>query len=442
MANFSKFGFILATLGSSIGLGHIWRFPYMAGSNGGGAFVILYLFLTFTVGVSMLLVDMIIGNRGKKDMVSCYEQLSPKPMKFWKVSAILLIGGPLILSFYAVVLGWIFYYLFVVSFDLPLNLDYSQAQFAHLRDNSLWWQILGFSVCLFLTAWIVCKGIKNGIEKLNFVLMPLLFIIFIGLLIYAMGMPSFGRAFDFMFAFHPEKINLGVIFASLGQVFFSLSLGVGTIVTYAAFTKSNENLLKSSLWVVIPGILISLIAGLMIFTFIFAYGGKPEEGAGLVFVSLPLIFGKMGLVGNVIAILFFCALIFAGITSTVSLLEPVVLYLINRFGFKRLSATFWTSLFVYIIGLLVIFSIDSHYADRLTFFDKSFFDWVDFVTSSILMPLGGLCSVVFLGWFLGRKKAYEFSKHFFGQKLFKIWFFIVKYIAPLVILAILLLHFK
>ncbi|PAF47957.1 sodium-and chloride-dependent transporter [Helicobacter sp. 12S02232-10] len=442
MANFSKFGFILATLGSSIGLGHIWRFPYMAGSNGGSAFVMLYLFLTLTVGVSMLLADMIIGNQGQKDMVSCYERLDKTRYKFWKISGIFLIGGPIILSFYAVVLGWVLYYLFVVSFDLPLSLEYSKSQFANLRDQSIFWQVGGFSICLFLTAWIVSRGIKDGIEKLNFVLMPLLFVIFIGLLIYAMFMPSFNRAFDFMFEFHPEKIDLNVIIASLGQVFFSLSLGVGTIITYASFTKRNENLLKSSLWVVIPGILISLIAGLMIFTFIFEYGGTPEEGAGLVFVSLPLIFGKMGLAGNVISVLFLCALAFAGITSTVSLLEPFVLFLINRFNFGRLGATFLVSFIVYVIGLLVIFSLDKGYANSLTFFDRDIFGWTDFITSSVLMPLGGLFSVIFVGWVIGKQRVYECSKHFLSKRMFEVWFFIVRFIAPLVILVILILHFK
>ncbi|PAF42658.1 sodium-dependent transporter [Helicobacter sp. 11S03491-1] len=437
MSHFSKFGFILATLGSSIGLGHIWRFPYMVGASGGSAFVALYLFLTLTIGISMLVADMVIGNQGKKDMVSCYEELDPTPKKPWRISGICLIGGPLILSFYAVVLGWVLYYLLVVSFELPGTLQEAQGQFLELSSQSIGWQISGFSICLFLSAYIICFGIKNGIEKLNLVLMPLLFVIFIGLLIYAMSMPSFGRAFNFMFAFEPEKITLKIIVASLGQVFFSLSLGVGTIVTYAAFTRKNENLLKSALWVVIPGILISLVAGLMIFTFMFEYGGQPQEGAGLVFVSLPLVFAKMGLVGNVVSILFLVALIFAGITSTVSLLEPFVFYLIERFNFGRVGATCLVTIAVYMIGLLVIFSLSKNYATILTFWQRNIFDWIDFVTSSIIMPLGGLLSVVFVGWVIGKNRVYQFSKHFLSKKMFGIWFFILRYIAPLVIVIIL-----
>lgn len=436
MANFSKFGFILATLGSSIGLGHIWRFPYMTGSNGGSAFVVLYLFLTLTIGISMLLSDMVIGNRGRKNMVSCFEDLYKKNL-VTKLSGIFLLGGPIIMSFYSVVLGWVLYYLFVVSFNLPTTLLQSQQMFSDLKDSSIYWQFLGFSFCLILTSWIVCFGIKKGIEKLNFVLMPLLFIIFIGLLIYAMSMSSFGEAFKFMFDFAPEKITLKVLLESLGQVFFSLSLGVGTIITYAAFTHQKENLLKSSLWVVIPGILISLIAGLMIFTFIFEYGGSPEQGDGLVFISLPLVFRQMGISGEIISILFLVALMFAGITSTVSLIEPSVVYLMERFHIRRFFATFFVSFCVFVLGILIIFSLNTDYSATLTFLNKNIFAWADFITSSVLMPLGGLFSIVFVGYVIGRKRAYEFTKDFLSQKMFNVWFFLVRYVIPLVIIIIL-----
>ncbi|PAF54257.1 sodium-and chloride-dependent transporter [Helicobacter sp. 13S00482-2] len=437
MANFSKFGFILATLGSSIGLGHIWRFPYMTGNNGGSAFVVLYLFLTLTIGISMLLSDMIIGNRGRKNIVSCFGDLY-KNNFITKLSGIFLLGGPIILSFYSVVLGWVLYYLFVVSFQLPTTLLESQQIFTELKDYSIYWQIVGFSFCLILTSWIVCFGIKKGIEKLNFVLMPLLFIIFIGLLVYAMTIPSFMEAFKFMFDFAPEKITLKVIVESLGQVFFSLSLGVGTIITYAAFTHKNENLLKSSLWVVLPGILISLVAGLMIFTFIFEYGGSPQQGDGLVFISLPLVFGQMGITGEIISILFLVALMFAGVTSTVSLLEPSVVYLIEKFKIKRSFATLIVSGCVFIVGILIIFSLNVDYAKTLTFLNKNMFAWADFLTSSILMPLGGLFSTVFVGYVIGRKKAHEYTEHFLSVRLFKIWYFLIRYIIPVVIIVILI----
>ncbi|PAF47956.1 sodium-and chloride-dependent transporter [Helicobacter sp. 12S02232-10] len=436
MSNFSKFGFILATLGSSIGLGHIWRFPYMAGVMGGGGFVILFLFLSLTIGISMLVAEMIIGHTTRKNTTEAFKELDPSPQKRWGYAGITLIGGPFILTFYSVVLGWVLYYLFVVSFDLPQDIATSEAQFNSLLSDSIWAQIFGFSGVLGITGWVVSRGIKDGIEKLNFVLMPLLFVIFIGLLIYAMFMPSFSRAFDFMFAFRIEDITTNVLIASLGQVFFSLSLGVGIIITYSASTYKKQNLLKSAIWVVIPGILISIVAGLMIFTFVFEYGAKVSEGAGLVFVSLPLVFGKMGLAGNAISILFLCALAFAGITSTISLLEPSVMYIIDKFKLKRSSATWLITLGIYIVGLLLILSLNKHYQEGLTFFDKNLFEWADFSSSAIVMPLGGFLSVIFVGWVIGKRRVYEYSRHFLSERMFEIWFFIVRYIAPLVVIVI------
>ncbi|WP_104638880.1 sodium-dependent transporter [Helicobacter bizzozeronii] len=439
---FSKLGFILATLGSSIGLGHIWRFPYMAGSNGGGAFVLLYLGLTLSLGIAMLLADMIIGNLGRKDVVSCYQHLDTKHKKIWGFSAIFLLGGPLILSFYTVVLGWVFYYLIKVSFNLPPSLAASQEAFSHLSSEDLFWQILGFSVWLWLTVWIVSKGIKEGIERLSLWLMPLLFLVFIGLLIFAMTLPSFSQAMHYMFVFDASKISLKVFLDALGQMFFSLSLGVGTITTYAAFTKSDENLLGSSLWVVLPGIAISLIAGLMIFTFIFNFNGEPSQGVGLVFISLPLIFYQMGLAGSIIASLFFLALIFAGITSTVSMLEPVALYLMNHLKWSRPKACFLVGLGIYLVGILVILSIHKDYASALTFGGKNIFDWADFSASSVLMPLGGLFSVVFLGWVLDQKRIYKASKRFLTRLGFQVWIFGVRFVAPVVMILILFLQLK
>ncbi|AFI05340.1 sodium-dependent transporter [Helicobacter cetorum] len=442
MGKFSKLGFILATLGSSIGLGHIWRFPYMVGTNGGSAFVLLYLALTLTLGIAMLLVDMVIGSLGKKDVVSNYENLDLKHKKYYKFTSIFLLGGPLILSFYAVVLGWVLYYLFVITFDLPKDLEQAKMQFSLLQNGSLTWQVVGFSACLFPTIWFVSKGIKEGIEKLSVVLMPLLFVIFIGLLIYAMTLESLPKALRYLFSFEIQKIDFKVFMDALGQMFFSLSLGVGTIITYSAFTPEKENLLKSSLYIVLPGILISLIAGVMIFTFVFEYHVDVAQGPGLVFVSLPLIFAEMGMSGQIISLFFFLALAFAGITSTVSLLEPLVLYLINRFGFSRIKASLLIGIIVYILGILVILSIDERYTQILSLANKNFFAWIDFITSSLLMPLGGLFSVLFFGWVLSKQRIFLATKHFFNENTFKMWHFSVRFIAPVVILAIFILQFK
>ncbi len=442
MGKFSKLGFILATLGSSIGLGHIWRFPYMVGHNGGSAFVLLYLVLTLSLGVAMLLVEMLIGNLGKKDVVSNYQILDPKRKKYYSFTSFFILGGPLILSFYAVVLGWVLYYLFIVTFDLPKDLEQAKMQFSMLQNGSLIWPVIGFSACLLPTIWFVSRGIEEGIEKLNVVLMPLLFVIFIGLLIYAMTLESMPKALRFLFNFEIQKIDFKVVMDALGQMFFSLSLGVGTIITYSAFTPKKENLFKSSLLIVLPGILISLIAGVMIFTFVFEYHADVSQGPGLVFISLPLTFAKMGMSGQIVSLFFFMALVFAGITSTVSLIEPLALYLINRFNFSRLQASLWIGIVVYVLGVLVILSMNERYAKFLSFAHRSVFGWLDFITSSFLMPLGGLFSVLFVGWILNKKRSFLATKHFFNTNAFKAWHFSVRFIAPVVILAIFVLQFK
>ncbi|HCD73727.1 MAG TPA: sodium-and chloride-dependent transporter, partial [Helicobacter sp.] len=325
MNHFSKIGFILAALGSSIGLGHIWRFPYVAGTNGGGAFVLLYLVLALSLGIAMLIGEMLIGNRGGgANAVKSYENLDVSSSKKWRLAGFTLIGGPIILSFYAIVLGWVFYYLFMVSFNLPENMQDSQTIFNTLYTNGFVPQTLGLLFVMGITALVISRGVKKGIEALNLILTPLLFIIFFGLLLYAMSMDSFSKALHFMLSFDineaKKALTLNVFIDSLGQVFFSLSLGVGIIITYAASSQSNQNLLKSALWVVLSGILIAIMAGLMIFTFVYEYNGEVGGDAGLIFITLPVMLSHLGIWGNVIAFLFLIAFSFAGITSAISLL--------------------------------------------------------------------------------------------------------------------------
>ncbi|WP_299326342.1 sodium-dependent transporter [uncultured Helicobacter sp.] len=459
MGKFSKIGFVLATLGSSIGLGHIWRFPYMTGQMGGGAFILLFFVLALSIGVSLLVADMIIGNKGRSDVVGCFEALDSHPKKPWRFVGIAIIGGPLILSFYAVILGWILYYFFAISFQLPSTMELSKFNFMELMVSHVWYQILGFSAVLGVTALIVSFGVKDGIEKLNLVLMPLLFIIFIGLLVYAMFQPSFMQAVHFLFGFRYEDLNGRVLVEAMAQMFFSLSLGVGTIVTYAAVSPSNQNLLKSSLWVVIPGIAISLIVGLIIFTFFFGYEGVLEKGGDggmdLVFISLPLIFAEFGAVGQFLCFAFLGALIFAGITSTISLLEPSVFYFTQRYKVSRIKASLAISAIVFVLGLLAIdsfraFYIGKHFTPEFypalvaavgemsrAFSNNTFF-FLDMITAKVIMPLSALASIIFLGYAMKTQRVREFTQGFLSPLSFAIWYAIIRYVAPFVIVAVFL----
>nr|WP_300731692.1 sodium-dependent transporter [uncultured Helicobacter sp.] len=457
MNHFNKIGFIMATLGSSIGLGHIWRFPYMAGENGGGAFVIFYLILAISIGVSMLIAEMLLGNIARSNPLDNYvildklnalppsqnhnehnavdskDKSAKKSLMWLGINAI---SGPIVLSFYAVVMGWILYYLIFVSFTLPQNIDEAKAVFDNLRSQSLWWQSLCFFGIVIFSAFIVSRGIKSGIERLNLVLMPLLFVIFIALLIYAMNLEEFSQSWHFMFAFEPHKIPFNTFVESLGQVFFSLSLGVGTIATYAANAQRNENLLKSSLWVVLSGIAISLIAGLMIFTFIYHFGGKPSEGVGLLLISLPLAFSSLGSSGAIIAALFFIAVLFAGLTSTISMLEPSVSILRDKYNFSQAKASYILSSGIFTLGFLVIMWNDASLSLPLIY-GKSLFDILDLLTSSCLMPLGMLILLLFLGWHI-KKSHLRVWTPYFSNALFYIWWWILRLIAPIIIIAILI----
>lgn len=436
MNNFSKIGFILATLGSSIGLGHIWKFPYMAGQNGGGAFVLFYLFLAISLGVSMLIAEMLIGNKAKTNPVDSFVKLEPEQQSTWKFIGIMAIGGPMVMTFYGVVLGWVLYYLFIGSFGLPHTLQEAQNSFEQLATGSLPAQILGFLACMFLTVYIVAKGAKEGIEKLNLILMPLLFIIFIGLLIYAMTLDSFSQAWSYMFSFDPEKLTGSVILSALGQVFFALSLGLGTILIYGAYANDGENLLSSSIWVVISGIFISIVAGLMIFTFIFQFEGEPSGGPGLLFVSLPLAFSQMGIFGNVISFLFMLCVAFAGITSTVSIVEPAIAYLRDRLNWSQAKATWICCGAITFVGLFVILSITKDYGALFTFFGTTLFDWMDIATSKFLMPLGGFFTVIFAAYIIGKERLQEYTQSFLSPMAFEIWYIMIAFVAPVVIAII------
>ncbi|MGX2982734.1 sodium-dependent transporter [Helicobacter sp. 23-1045] len=440
MNNFSKIGFILATLGSSIGLGHIWRFPYMAGEYGGGAFVVLYVALTIAIGVPILVAKMIIGNKTQKNAVAAFRELDKTTRGHWNKAGLMIVGGPIILTFYAVVLGWVFYYLFVGSFSLPQDAKASGEMFSNFVGHNFMASLISFAFCIFFTGFIVSKGVKDGLEKYNLVLMPLLFIIFIGLFFYAMSMDKFVDSAKFLFEFEFSKITPSVVIIALSQVFFSLSLGVGTIITYSSSAKKGENLLTSAIWIALSGIVVSIIAGLVIFTFLFENNQPASSGPGMLFISLPIVFGDMSY-GWIISALFFLAVLFAGITSTISILEPPVAYLSNTYKISRTKASYALCVMIFLVGVLVILSMSEGTKAYLTFFGKNFFDWMDFITAAIIMPLGALSALIFITYFVRKEIVYKFARGFMSRKLFNVWYVIVKYVAPIVIVAVLIWKF-
>lgn len=436
MTNFSKLGFIMATIGSSIGLGHIWRFPTMAGQNGGAAFILLFLIISVAVGVSMLIAEMLVGNRTNKNAQDAFYELDESEHKRWHWVGFTIIGGPVILTFYCIVLGWVVYYFGMISFHLPTNIGDSKVLFKNLTQNFTA-QIISFAIVMILTAYFVAKGVKSGIEKLNFTLMPLLFVIFFGLLIYSMTLDSFSKSVTFMFKPDFSKITPKVLMEAMGQVFFSLSLGIGIIVTYSAFTEKKQNLFSAAMWVLIPGIIISIVAGLMIFTFVFEYGTKDDVGvgSGLVFITLPVLFSKMGSIGSLICILFMIGLGFAGLSSTISLLEPAVKWLEDKTNKDRVMLTWAVSFVIFLVGSVLILSLSEEHKE-LTIAGKSLFDWIDWLSANIIMTIGGLLAAIFVGYAIKTEHLREWTSHYFTPFMFYFWLFAIRILAPLMVSAI------
>lgn len=438
MSRFSRIGFILAAAGSAIGLGNVWKFPYMTGQNGGGAFVAIFLLSVVFIGLTVFLAEMILGRTSEKNPVSTYESLAPHGGRYWKYAGFMILSGVLILSFYSVVVGWLIHYIFVSLSGLPSSVSEAQGVFGELVSESIFTQVFFHFLVIGYCGYILTQGVKQGIEKINMILMPLLFLIFIALLFYALSMDSFGKSLAFMFTPHWEKINANVVLMSVGQAFFTLSLGVGTIMTYSASLPKKGNFVSSALYVAFLDTLLAVVAGLVIFTFLFEFGSDPSGGPGLVFISLPVIFAQMGLVGQLISLLFFIALLFAGITSAISLAEPLLGYLIERRSWKRAKAVWAVMGVSYALGVLAILGGSKAYGESLKWGGKSIFDWLDFGSSALLMPLAGVALCIFVGFVLDKNRVYGMFGGYMPPFFFKIWLFCVRFVAPVAIFIILI----
>lgn len=438
MNKFSRIGFILAAAGSAVGLGNIWKFPYVTGEYGGGAFVLVYLLAILFIGLTVFLAEAVIGQNAQSDVATSFVKTSKSKNENWKFAGFMIISGLLILSFYSVVLGWILDYVFTSFSTLPTEASAAGAAFEKLISDDIGNLIVYHTLIAASVIFIVLKGVKAGIERINLILMPLLGLILAGLLIYALTLDSFSQAVSFMFTPDFSKINSDALLAALGQAFFTLSLGVGTIMTYSASLPKEANFVKSSFYVAVVDTTIAIVAGLIIFSFLFEAGAPSAAGPGLVFISLPVIFSGWGLLGQVIAISFFIALIFAGITSAVSMIEPSLKFFIERFGYSRKKATIICGSIFYGLGIVALLSMSKAYGAELTFFGKNAFDWMDFMTSSIMMPLAAIMTCIFLGYFVDKQMLKEkFTRHT-NETVFNIWFILIRYIVPIAIIILFL----
>ena len=437
IARFSRIGFILAAAGSAVGLGNIWKFPYISGEYGGGAFVAVYLITVMLIGFSVMVAELLIGYLGRRDAMTSFEELAPRHKQAWKWGGFMAFSGLLIMTFYSVVIGWIFNYIVISVGHLPDSPKAAAEMFDAFLKTDVKTQIFFHTLAFILITAIVMRGIKGGIEKLNMVLMPMLFLIVGGMFLYATTLPAFSQAWDFMFKPDWSKLSSEAFVTAVGHAFFTLSLGMGALMTYAASLPKDSNLVKSSLIVVALDTGIALLAGLMLFTFLYQYGAQPSAGPGLVFISMPAVLYQMGVLGNVFAVLFFVALAFAGLTSAVSLVEPMVQLMIDRFGMSRFKASLAMGLFFYLVGIAVIYSGSAAWGETLSWGGKNLFDWIDYVTASIMLPLAGLAMAVFVGYVIEGSRVEAVLKHQLGR-FYGIWHVSLRYVAPVALVIVML----
>lgn len=424
----SQAGFILAATGSAIGLGNIWKFPYMAGEQGGGAFVLIYLGFVIIVGLPLMLAELMIGRRGQQNPVGAFQKLhregSPWQMAGWLGVA----AGFVILSFYSVVGGWAIAYIFE-SFAGFSGTDVEiQAQFTSLT-GSAWKQVMWHTVFMALCVGIVVGGVQRGIERWSKILMPSLFAILVGLAIYGLvGTSGGSKALSFLF--NPDFAGLSAegTLSAMGHAFFTLSLGMGAMITYGSYMKREQSMIRDAVVISMLDTVIALVAGIAIFSLVFAYGYQPNQEEGLIFMTLPVLFAETG---RWISIPFFFLLTFAAVTSGISLLEVVVSYFVDRRGWSRKVATISMALAIYTIGLLSAIP-----GLKFPFMDKSCFGVLAALSTNYMLPIGGLLTCLFVAWVM--KDAAR--KDEFGSTglLYKALVFTLKYISPIAVLIVLL----
>lgn len=437
----SRTVFILAATGSAVGLGNIWKFPYITGENGGGTFVLVYLLCIAAIGIPIMMAEIMLGRRGKQSpintMTTLAKEANQSPAWAW-LGWMGVVAGFLILSYYSVIAGWAISYVFRTAGGVfaGVTADGANSIFADLvsdPEHLLAWHTL----FMVMTMVVVARGVKHGLEKAVTFLMPLLFALLLILVIYAMTTGHFMEGVKFLFT--PGEINGKGVLVAMGHAFFTLSLGMGAIMVYGSYLSDEHSIVKASMLIGLADTAVALIAGLAIFPIVFANGLEPGSGPGLIFQTLPIAFGHMQ-GGTLIGVLFFSLLLFAAWTSAISLIEPAVAYLVENHGFTRLSASVWMGVATWFVGLGTVFSFNIWKEKTLTipylFEDLTFFDTLDYLTANIMLPLGGLAIAIFAAWIMRRESSEEELATL--PIIYKIWRFLVSYITPVAVIIIFL----
>jgi NSS family neurotransmitter:Na+ symporter len=452
----TRFGFLMAAAGSAVGLGNIWKFPYITGEYGGGAFVLVYLLCIAVVGLPLMYAELIIGRRGGKDVLGALKDLSTKGgnpaagaiANFTGIMAVL--SGFLILSFYSVVAGWAIHFLFVSVGFIPMAEGGATATFDALAGSfklSAGWHTL----FMVITVAVVSGGIQGGIEKLCSRLMPALIGILLLMLIYVGATGGLGDSLKFLFAPDFSKLTSGAVIEALGHAFFTLSLGMGAMVTYGSYLKSDNGIVRDGITIAILDTAVALLAGAVIFAVVFDAGRDPQGGPGLVFKTLPDLFAAMP-GGAIMASAFFVLLIFAALSSAISLLEVVVAYVVDQHGVARKLAAPVIGAGIWALGLLTAnggFTVplpDAHLLDGLLGSgDTGMLDLLDNLTTRFMLPAGGLLIAIAAGWLLtkeDREAGFSALEGDAGKTLAAVWTFLIRFVAPALVAIVLLVKLE
>ncbi|PWM44015.1 MAG: sodium-dependent transporter [Clostridiales bacterium] len=425
------FGFIMASAGSAVGLGNLWKFPYLAGMYGGGLFVIVYLVMVFIVGFTLILGELAVGRYAKSNAVSAFQKINSK---FAFVGYLGVISSFVILSFYSVVGGWILKYIF--SFLTSTDFSDSEAIFGNFISSAaspVIWHILFLTICII----IVLGGVSKGIERASVFMMPALLVMIIFVAVQGILLDGAHKGLEFYLKPNTETFSFKAVAVALGQVFFSLSLGMGTLITYGSYLSKKEKLVKSSMLIAGLDTLIALLAGFAILPAVFALGMKPDSGPSLMFITLPKVFMQMP--GGIwVGTIFFILLIFAAITSVISLLEVIITYFVEKHNLKRRTAAFITALILYITGSVT--SLSQGPLEGFKILGKNIFDFLDMLASNFLLPLGGLFLCIVIGFIWKPKNAIKeiTNENSIKFRLKSLWVVLIKYVMPVCIVFIIL----
>ena len=441
----SRFAFLMAAVGSAVGLANIWRFPYTAGVSGGGAFVLIYLGAVIVLALPLVIAELTLGRRGKAAPpqairnVAGESGLSPN----WGWMGVILggFGGMLALSFYAVVGGWTAAYVIeMASGSLQgVTTEKAQAAFGALNENPLM-LLMWFSLFIGATIFISARGIRAGVEKAVKLMMPALFIMLLVMVGYAVKVGEFAQAVSFLFTPDFSKVNASIVLAAFGQAFFSVSVGLTALVAYGAYIRKETSIPQSALIIVSVDTLVAILAGLAIFPIIFAFGLEPDAGPGLVFITLPFVFGGIP-GGQLFGTMFFVLLLFAALTSSIGMIEAPVAWIAERTRLKRTGSALLVGGISWFLGLFAVLSqnrlSDFFPLDGIAIFSgKTFFDLFDFLVINIMMPVGGILIAIFTGWLMKRKYSQE---ELYGDQptiWYKAWRILLRYFAPLALLGV------